>query len=183
VKLERVYLIFSIPDEWTVESTNIIAQIMIPLLNRAGITFSDDYRDRVLFVGELEASMSYNQLNQFSKQPSHFIYSENRCIQHNLYEDQGIIKFKTICFQVKDDYNMKLYYDSFYSLNVIFINDIDFPIFSLKEISNIAYILKQFIFKNLLRMEHLITTPSSYEYNTSAADDILDDILGGFNVC
>jgi hypothetical protein len=48
-----------------VESTNNIQQIMIPLLIKAGIHFDTEYiRDRVLFIGQLEARIAKSPITK-----------------------------------------------------------------------------------------------------------------------
>jgi hypothetical protein len=181
IQIDRLYPIFIIPDEWKVETNDILEQIMVPLLTKADIRFdTEDYRDRVLFTGQLEAKMAILQLNKNSKQLP-FIHNENRCILHTLYFDKYLMKLKATYFQVKEDYNLRLFNEKYYSLNIISMHEI--TVYD-KELENsIKHFLKQFIFEKLLKMGHLTTTPIYAGSEISVDDDILRQILYSFTVC
>jgi hypothetical protein len=172
--------IFVVPDGWKVESSTIIQQTMIPLLTKAGIHFdTEDYRDRVLFIAQLEAGIADLQLNKTSKQLP-YIHNKNRCILYTLYEDEQFVKLKATLFQVKEDYNLRLFNEKYYSLNIISMDEITISEES-KLINSIQHhLLKGLIFKKLLKMEQLTANDRSRK---SVADDILDDILYYFFVC
>jgi hypothetical protein len=95
------------------------------------------------------------------------------------YDDKGILKLKVTYFQVKEDYNLRLFNEKYYSLNIISMHE--FTVDDKKKLGkSIKPFLKQFIFKKL--MSHSIETPTE-EDGQSVADDIVDQILTGFFVC
>jgi hypothetical protein len=177
-KLENMYLIFVIPDEWTMESTDIIQEVFIPLLLKVGVIFPGEYRDRVLFIGELQASMAFQQLsmNYSTINVAAFMRSENRCIQYTLCSDRGAFKFKTIYFQVKEDYESKVFNRSFYTINII--SKTQIPLFSDQEFDNVRSVLKQFIFKNLLKLDCELTINKTPTFT----DTVLDHTISAFYV-
>jgi hypothetical protein len=178
MSLNKLYPIFIVPDDWREISMDLIHRMMIPILTEAGILFeTEDYRDRALFIGESEAEIAYHQLNQYKIQLP-FIHNENRCVMHTLYQDGGTIKLKSAYFQVKEDVKMNFFGERFYSLHTIHDNDY-ISILQENELKRNTSILKQFIFRNFLKMKHLITTRRDEE---SVADHILDAILSIFHV-
>jgi hypothetical protein len=179
IQLNILYPIFIVPNEWKTETNDILQQIMIPLLTKAGIHFdTEDNRDRVLFIGQLEANMASIQLRKNSKQLP-YIHNENRCIMYDLYKDKRLLKLKANYFQVKEDYNLRLFNEKYYSLNIISMHEI--TIDDEKKLGkSIEHFLKEFIFKNILKIEHLIETPT--EEDQEEADGILDEIIFSFFV-
>jgi hypothetical protein len=162
-----------------VETINIIQKIMIPLLPKAGIHFdTEDYRERALFIGKMEGKMANLQLR--NRDPLSFIHNENRCIIFTLSIDGQQAKLKSTYFQVKEDYSLRLFNEKYYSLNIISTHDT--LLCDLEEWESVEYFLNQFIFKNLLKMDHLIDIPWPSIPKISVADYILRRILRLFYV-
>jgi hypothetical protein len=182
MQLNKFYPIFIVPDEWRVETNDVIQQIIVPLLTKAGIHFdTEDYRDRMLFIGEMEAKMAALQLGDDTMLLP-FIHNENRCIMYTYYIEGLMVKLKATYFQVKEDYVLRLFNEKYYSLNIISTHDI--PIFDEKEEDSMKHVLIQFIFKKLLKMDHLITTILDDQFEPrSVADYILHEIILIFSVC
>jgi hypothetical protein len=195
IQLHKLYPIFTVPDEWKVEKNDIIQRIMMLLLSGAGIDVdTEDYRDRLLFIGELEAIMARFQLDKRRKQLL-FIKNENRSIVYTLYYDEYLMKLKATYFKAKEDYNLRLFNEKYYSLINKSIHEI--PICeeeepensgskqssSEKPESSIKHVLKKFIFEKLLKMDFLMIMPAEKEEDGSVADAILHDILSSFFVC
>jgi hypothetical protein len=179
VQFNILYLIFVVSDSWKVETNNIIQQIMMPLLTKVGIHFdTEDNRDRVLFMSTLETYMTYFQLGKHRTSLS-FIHNENRRIMYNLYDNGQLVKLKATYFQVKEDYNLRMFNEKYFSLNIISMHEI--TTYDMKELENgIKNALKQFILDKLLKMGHLITTLNDDWSGRGAAESILKDILFSF---
>jgi hypothetical protein len=181
--LEKMYPVYIIPDDWKMESTDIINQIMIPLLTKAGVNIIGEYyQERVLFIGELEAEMAYFQLDKSSKTPL-YLHNENRSVIYTMYDQQGTLKLKSVFLQVKEDYDLKLFEERCFSLKLLSRHTTDHSISVSNAFYNIRSTLEQFIFKDVLKMEHLIIGLQSSGLDTSVAKDIFDDIITDFTVC
>jgi hypothetical protein len=183
IKLNKLYPIFVVPDEWKVETVKLIQELMIPILTKAGLHFETEYyRDRVLFIGELEAKMAGLQLQKKNSKPSAFIHNENRCIMYAFYNDKRTIKFKATYFQVKEDYNLRLFNDKYYSLNII--SRFEITMCTQDELNDsIGCVLKKRVFNELLDMELLTMTPLNNQSLRSVADYVLEGIFRSFSVC
>jgi hypothetical protein len=84
-----------------------------------------------------------------------------------------LLKLKATHFLLKEDYNLRLFNEKYYSLHIISTHEI--PIGDRKEMENsIKHFLKQFIFKNLL---------NDCVPEERVADKILDEIVYSFLVC
>jgi hypothetical protein len=148
------------------------------MLAKAGIHSTVDYRDRALFIGKFEAIMAEHQLTK-NNEPLPFLRNENRGIMYTYYLDEGSIKFRASYFQVKEDYNLRLFNEKCFSLHIISSSEI--VIFDREELGSIADILKQHIFKDLLKHDYPVTGWAERKvtklYNTA-----LDKIASAFTV-
>lgn len=179
-KLANLYLVFVVPNEWVAES-DIIEEFMVPLLSKSGVVFShvdDNYRNRVDFASRLEASISYLQLNRTKhgppKLPS-FIENENRCILYDLQVDGTLVKFTALYFQIKEDYNLKLYDERYYTLKHISRKNI--LLFDSEEFSNIIHTLKLFVFKTVLKIDDSITKRKFHFGFATVEDYLLNEVF------
>lgn len=109
-----MYLVFIIPDHWAL-MPNIISFIMIPILSTVGIEFPTKSRDRALFITKLETELSFFQLgNPKSQEWPLFIRNENRCVLHKLNGSKKQLTMNSTFFQLKEEYNMRLFNDKCY---------------------------------------------------------------------
>lgn len=156
-RLDKLYLVFVVPNEWFADS-DIIEELMIPLLTQSGVTFphtEGNYRSRVQFVSKLEASISFLQLRKdIQGTLPAFIQNENKCVLYELHKHGTAFKLTASYIHIKEDYNLKLNDEHYYTLKHVSKNKIS--LFSSKEFDSILHKLQQYIFKTVLKVEDSI---------------------------
>lgn len=169
----ETYLVFVTPNEWALEP-DIINLMMRSLLEGFEIYLHTATRDntRILLVTELEATLSYYQLGAKTRNTiPPFIGIENRCVIYRLFTKSNAIIIESMYFQMKEDYNLRLFDEKYYKPNVLsIVNPINVGSINFM---NIIDTLKEIIFNELLDPEDSIDTPTDFDDFTNAVNQIL----------
>lgn len=178
---QELFFVFIVPNEWSTRK-DIMQIVLVPLLQHIGIIFPPNIFDKILLITQLGAVLSFLQLDSLTKQsiPA-YIHNENRCILYNIRLESEIIQQKSIYFQLKESYDLKIYNSArFFIPQVISVEEscqhdcrVDFD--------HILNNLKKLVFQQILNMESLSEIPiqddSLYVENPTAADLIMNDLL------
>lgn len=175
-KLDTLNFIFIVPNGWS-DKTHMVLLVLAPLLKNLGIIFLENPLDRIICKTQLEAALSYLQLEspimQLRPLPA-FVQNANQCILYDITIDDRAIKQQSVYFQLKESRELELYNGArFYTPKVVFVEEsqdecmIDFDY--------VKDSLDQLIFEEILN-EQLITKSST------AVDKVRDNVFYAIKV-
>lgn len=109
VHIDDLYFIFIAPNEWSTKSEMALL-VLIPLLENMGVIFHQNPLDRVFYTTQLEASLSYLQLNpQQGQSIPAFVQNTNQCILYNVGIEDEAVQQQSIYFQLKESLDLELF--------------------------------------------------------------------------
>lgn len=180
-RIDKMYFVCIIPSRWSQES-DIVDLILKPLFVQIGCVLPEDHQDRILFMDELESVLSYAQ---FSKENynSKYIFNESRCVMYQMQVNGMSLHLTSTYFQFKEDYNLKVFEDRYYSPKIISINESG-SLFSITELNSARRDLKELVWKKLLTNNFtLLKSNGESAKFEDITDGIMEELLQYAAVC
>lgn len=150
--------------------------VLIPLLHHIGIPLPPNPLDKILYTTPLETSLLRLQLGMKERFIPSYIENENRCILHNIGVVGNTILQRSVYFQFKESYDLKLY-----NGRRCFVP----KVISMEEnqcVMDSDYIQKNLyhlVFEQILNTQNFndIIIQSEYIENLTVAEQIIDELL------